>query len=346
MPSPFEVPLNESVQILKRVLPLMSKQRIPTIPQNYAIWYDFVAERNEALANELQSLIDIGDGFSPELCRRIYEKYYLDEIRNQVDGIQEAVRDAVESVLSELGHLGEGINHFSEVLDRSDQTLEGNPTAEAVRELVAELVRETQLAKQRNAEVESSLHGMTAELHQVRSQVIALSRDSRTDSLTGVANRRAFDEILKRRIEEATADGQSLCLAMADIDHFKMFNDTHGHLVGDIVLRFVAQEMERCVKGRDLLARYGGEEFAILLPATPFTGAMMLAESIRAIIELQVLKNLRGEEIDKVTISLGVAEYIPGEDATSFIDRADACLYRSKESGRNRVTGETELDSQ
>ncbi len=200
MRSPFEVPLNESVQILRRVLPLMSKQRVPTIPQNYAIWYDFVAERNEALANELQGLIDLGNEFSPELCRRIYEKYYLDEIRNEVDGIQEAVRDAVESVLSELAHLGHDIDHFSEVLDVSNETLQRNPSVDVVRKLIVELAKETRIAKVRNADVESSLHAMATELHQVRSQVVALSRDSRTDSLTGVANRRAFDQTLKRRI--------------------------------------------------------------------------------------------------------------------------------------------------
>ena len=154
MPSPFEVPLNESVQILRRVLPLMSEQRVPTIPQNYAIWYDFVAERNGALASELRSLIELGGEFSPELCRRIYEKYYLDEIRNEVDGIQETVRDAVESVLNELGHLGEDINHFSDVLDKSDETLKGDPTVKIVRDLIVVLARETQVAKARNSEVE------------------------------------------------------------------------------------------------------------------------------------------------------------------------------------------------
>ncbi len=339
----FDVPLDESVQILKRVLPLMSQQKVPTIPQNYAVWYDYVAERNEDLAAELKKLIEEGATFDPISCRTIYEKYFISELESEVDGIQGAVREAVESALLELSGLGQDINHFSEVLENCGESLQNNPTKEDLNNLVVQLVRETARTKARSQEVEGSLHSMAGELSELREQVDRLSKDSRTDALTRVANRRAFDESLKRMATEATENGTPLCLILCDIDHFKAFNDTHGHLIGDRVLRFVAQEMEQCVKGRDILARYGGEEFAILLPNTPLDGAMLLADSIRTIIEAQHIENDKGEKIDRVTISMGVAQYAIGEDLSEFIERADACLYASKENGRNRSTGEHEL---
>ena len=131
---------------------------------------------------------------------------------------------------------------------------------------------------------------------------------------------------------------------MADIDRFKDFNDTYGHLVGDQVLRFVAQEMQQCVKGRDVLARYGGEEFAVLLPSTPLQGASMLAESIRVIIESQVVSNHSGKDArlrDHIAGRGSVS--CPARMRPAFIARADSCLYRSKDAGRNRVTGENQL---
>ena len=342
MPTLFDIPLDESVKVLKRVLPLMSQQRVPTIPQNYAIWYDYVTNRNDELSAELEDRISTGSEFDSDACRTLYEKYYLAELHAEVDGIQGAVRNAVESVLSELGGLGEDISHFSDVLDRCGASLENDPTPEDLNKLVVELVKETARAKTRSQEVEGSLHHMASELAELKTQVDRLSRDSRTDALTGVANRRAFDEAMKRMMKEAKENGTPLCLVLADIDHFKAFNDTHGHLVGDKVLRFVAQEMEQCVKGRDMLARYGGEEFAVLLPNTPVDGAMMLAESIRAIIEAQRVRGDDGEEL-KVTISLGIAELVSDEDTTTFIERADECLYASKENGRNCVTSEKDL---
>ena len=340
MPSHFDMSLDESVQVLKRVLPMMSQQRVPTIPQNYAVWYDYVTHRNDDLCTELEQRIKEGLSFTPDNCRRIYEKYFVDEVSAEVDGIQGAVREAVNSVLQEVSSLGSDMSEYSEILTAAGSTLGADPTQDDLNRLVVELVRETQKTRIRAQEVEASLHTMGDELSEMRLQISRLSRDSRTDALTGVSNRRAFDDAMQRMMSESVADGSDFCLVLVDIDHFKKFNDTHGHLVGDQVLRFVAQEMEQCVKGRDLLARYGREEFGILLPATPIDGASMLADNIRAIIETQVIRSAEADKPLNVTVSMGVARFRPGESASDLIERADACLYQSKKDGRNRVTRE------
>jgi diguanylate cyclase len=149
-----------------------------------------------------------------------------------------------------------------------------------------------------------------------------------------------FEKKLKDAISNASADGSSLCLIIADIDHFKKVNDTHGHLVGDNVLRMVAATIKESIKGKDMAARIGGEEFAILLPDTPFDGAMKLANDMRLAFErLDLKKKSTGESLGKITLSFGVAKYKTNEATEDFVNRADEALYKSKNTGRNRVTG-------
>jgi len=250
----FETSVEDAVAICKKVLPLMSKRGVPTIPQNYAVWFDYVRTGNEALKGEIDTLLEKEDGFSPQVCRSIYERYFVDDYRAEVDGIQGAVKVTVESVLRELGELGNDIGHFAEVLEESGLSLNSELAQDDLRTLVVKLVAETESTQARSREVEGSLNSMADELTALREQVDRLSRDSQTDPLTLVANRRAFDAALKVMSSESEAGGLPLSLIMVDIDNFKNFNDTHGHLVGDQVLRFVAQEMKQVFKGRDLLA--------------------------------------------------------------------------------------------
>jgi len=158
------------------------------------------------------------------------------------------------------------------------------------------------------------------------------------DHLTGVANRRGFEQAMDREWYRAMRDKHVLSLVIADIDNFKLCNDTHGHEAGDRVLKSVAALLERHIRrGADLVARIGGEEFAIILPDTDLTGALALAESIR--VDVRKLANSYHREIPQVTMSFGVSSLVPDSslDAGLLFSRADAAVYKAKRKGKDRV---------
>jgi diguanylate cyclase len=169
-------------------------------------------------------------------------------------------------------------------------------------------------------------------------QLEQVKRESLTDALTGISNRKAFDSALVQSIETAREETAPFSLLMLDIDHFKQFNDTYGHLIGDKVLRFIASILTRCIKGSDLAARYGGEEFAVILPNTPLQGAASVSEQIRKSISAGELKDKEsGKRYGRITASIGIAEFHPEEAVNGLIERADQALYSAKKKGRNRV---------
>jgi diguanylate cyclase len=150
----------------------------------------------------------------------------------------------------------------------------------------------------------------------------------RTDPLTGVANRRAFDDSLDKLLAEHQQAGEApLSIAMLDLDHFKRINDEQGHLAGDRVLQDLTQLLKVSLREGDVLARFGGEEFVILMPRTPLSAACDMAERVRQRIEEKII----------TTVSIGIAASEPGESSTSLISRADTALYSAKKEGRNCV---------
>lgn len=150
------------------------------------------------------------------------------------------------------------------------------------------------------------------------------------DSLTNVANRNLYNKILKAECKRAIRHGRSLSLMVLDIDHFKKVNDTHGHNLGDRVLKRLVRVIEENIRDSDTLARVGGEEFVVIAPETNLKQAVQLAEKLR-----DKVSHTRMPKAGFITVSIGVSQFQPGDNPTKLFKRADAALYRAKESGRN-----------
>ena len=201
------------------------------------------------------------------------------------------------------------------------------------------MLSDTRSMREKTSEFQQQLHGGAREVEALRAELKRLKGEALTDALSGIANRRGFDQAIAdaRSANNGALTGCSLI--MLDIDHFKRCNDTYGHPFGDKVIRSIAQIVDKNVKGQDTAARIGGEEFAVLLPDTPLDGAGVLAERIRTMVAAGRIKGAKdGEPIGQITISLGVAQFTDGESVEALMARADKALYASKNGGRNRVT--------
>lgn len=180
------------------------------------------------------------------------------------------------------------------------------------------------------------------QLQQAQNQLEELAN---CDSLTGLANRRQFDQVYKREWARAIREGAPLSLLLIDVDLFKLYNDSYGHQAGDACLQFVAAAMgdEQQLRSSDLVARYGGEEFAVILPNTSIEGALVVGERMRAMVARLELRHSEHCCAACVTISIGAATTIPNRvsSASHLLEAADAALYRAKQDGRNRVVAES-----
>ena len=155
-----------------------------------------------------------------------------------------------------------------------------------------------------------------------------------TDSLTGAGNRNAMNNALQREVELSSRYHQELSLLMIDVDFFKKVNDLHGHQMGDLVLQKVAESIQCCIRGSDMLFRYGGEEFVVVLGKTNHSNALLIAERIR----LHIAQNAAPQSINRpVTVSIGAANWNAGVSCNELIHTADAALYKAKNTGRNKV---------
>ena len=330
---------NQANEFLRLVLPMLARLQLAPNPINFTLCYEYIAGRNEALKQALDKVLDESRGLSKEAAITLYRHYIWDIERKNLENQSSELRRVMAVTITGVGESAQRASQSNQVLTRCSDQLAAPAELAEVREVVAEVAEQTHIMAKNSLMLKELLVESRRDVENLRDQLEKSRQEATTDALTGLLNRRAFDKEMMKAAENADTTREHLSLLMIDIDHFKQVNDSHGHLVGDKVIRFIANQLSKNVKGNDVVARIGGEEFAILLPNTQIENARTLAELIRVKIERNQLKRTDNSNlIGSVTISIGVTCYKQGESVNDFYHRADKALYRSKNAGRNRVS--------
>jgi diguanylate cyclase len=331
--------------LAKTALALMSDVGVVPTPDNYELFYTYASGANLEMGQIIDKMFSDRLPFTSDV---------LDGLRNSclssarttqaLDNASVQVATTLNALLEKLESAGRDAGDYGRTLSRASGELGAALSPDEIRHLVDSLSTATQTMETRTRVLEDELNRSSEQVNLLKSQLEDVRKESLTDSLTNVANRKAFDAELQAATSETHEGGETAALMMFDIDHFKTFNDTWGHQTGDQVLRLVAHCMSENVKGRDTVARFGGEEFAVILRRTTLDNATRLADQIRTYVQSRKLvKRSSGDVLGTITVSAGVARLGAGDTPASLIQRADACLYRAKNGGRNRVVSEDEI---
>jgi diguanylate cyclase len=332
----YDDSLEKSAEYLRQAIQLMSRQKAALHPVTYAVWYEYVAGRNQALRQAIDSLTQNGKQLDEAATNALFRKHVaeLDEATAQrvTTGLQKVMADISQST----SQAGDQADQFGSVLAKWTESAGGVETDQDHG--VGTLLDHTRRMQGAIGALKGKLDDSHREIEQLRQEVKRAREDALADGLTGLANRKAFDMALATCLAGTGNQETGPSLLITDIDFFKKVNDSYGHVFGDKVIKAVAQILKDNVKGKDTAARFGGEEFVVLLPETPVNGAAQLAERIRGMVERLRIKRLdKNEAIASITVSLGVATYRKGETPSEFIARADTALYDAKHNGRNKV---------
>jgi diguanylate cyclase len=316
----------------------------PAVPRIYEVWYNYATGFNPSLNQKVNETLSSSGTLTDADIELLYTTFisptrFVDEVGNvnsKLNGEIDQVMALVDTALRAGNRHDVSLNDVTAKLARANDR-------DAIRGVIESLVQTASDMRRDNRALDARLKSSKHEITLLQQNLEAVRNESLTDPLTTLANRKYFDESLARHLLEATASNEPVTLMFTDIDRFKNFNDTYGHLTGDQVLRLVALAVKQNVKGQDIAARFGGEEFAVILPRTALRAALTVADQIRrAVMGKELMKRSTGEHLGRVTISIGVATYRRGDTIQSLIERADGCLYAAKRNGRNRVICETD----
>lgn len=332
-------------RIFSQLVDVFDEQNISPTPLNYFVWYHYYKGENPKFRQEMDAVLDDPFGYNDRIGRRLFDEY-LAEQDDSANDFDRAFRRLISSMIKRMNVWSEKLEEHTKELDACANSLsDPDLNADELKRLTDSVLSTATSMQKNSEELQQEMLDSSKEVQHLRQQLVEARSELLQDELTQIGNRKAFNNAIQELTLDALDDPSSLCLIMTDIDHFKRFNDTFGHLVGDSVLRYFSNLMKKTKLKNESLSRYGGEEFTILLNNSHLEEAAERAESIRKGIEAAHLKRKDSEKtLGTITASFGVAAYKgPSETIEAFIKRADDALYYAKEHGRNQVITEVQL---
>jgi diguanylate cyclase len=339
-----EVDFEYATSVAEKAMQSMAQQGVPPTSNNFQVWFKYSLDTPSDLKRTIGILIGNKRKFDVATNHDLFENYIGSQafdaavaydVSQQLHSVMASAKQFLTTAIADNRTQIQVIN------DVAHQTEAGVDPKLLVQSLMQELTR----AATRTTKLEMSFVEKTRELDTIRDSLSKSEERARTDTLTGLPNRRALDEFFRVAQIAAMEKDDPLSVLLIDIDHFKRFNDDFGHGVGDQVLRLMAKVLRERVRDIDLPARYGGEELIAVLPGADLTTCAAVAERIRrSISECGITGRTTGDALPGITVSIGVGQFQLGESMADLIDRCDRALYVAKRTGRNRVVTENELD--
>lgn len=331
-------------KISQNVITAANNNNFPLTIENYTLWYSHFEGTMPELSKTINDIIKKKNVITQPINSFLFRKFIgtshpQDIIENVQTETQDVLREIIENILTGT----DASSSYEKRLIKHTKELGTQKSNEQIQKIVLALIKDTKTMADANQKLQHEFSEAKAQTEKLTKKLELIQAEAVTDALTGINNRRAFDKAINHLIESFSSSGTHFSVIVFDVDHFKKFNDTYGHQTGDAVLKTVGEILIKSLKGQETPYRYGGEEFVILLPNTQIDHALIIAEQIRIRIAVTKIEDPQTKtDVDRVTISNGIARIRKNDTALSIIERADKALYLAKTSGRN--TTKTEKD--
>lgn len=331
---------NQAAEYLRRAIPLMVQHNIPPNPLNYALWYTYVSDRVPELNVQLDKTLNTYGTCPAMLSEQLFREHMIKDEIQGTDDIQASLIGLINDLHEHAGETASKTEEFNDVLAESLDSLQSQEDGEIslpLESIIQSLSTHTRSISDTARMFQERMEQAQAEIESLKEELNKTRQDARVDPLTNLFNRRAFDAELAQIVGLNGAEFTS-SLVLVDIDHFKKFNDTYGHLMGDKVLQYVGKLLKDICLEPMLPVRFGGEEFAVLMPGTSKEQAFEIAEKVRLKIQaIRIKQKKSGDIISSITASFGVSQLTDAETVEQLIERTDQALYQAKNNGRNQV---------